>query len=116
MKDSLGNEISNYSWLSKAGTGNSSAEYGMILHRVDNVTNDKIHTTRLCIKYPGATIGLRKAVLTNSNAVVIVSPSNDLKSLFVKAETETLTKQECIWIQKWLLGSEHLNIWEEYER
>lgn len=52
MRDFIGRTITVGSFVAFSGKGNGSAEYGMILARVENITPPKIKLVRLDVYYP----------------------------------------------------------------
>jgi hypothetical protein len=109
--DFIGNEIFPDSYVAYPGAGNAKAEYGLILYRVDSLDpiKCKVKATRLHVHYSGGQDGmtfheshLRESMVThynndrrisvqkktssieNTNKLVVVDPSDRVKSIFEK--------------------------------
>ena len=112
MKDFLGNELSEGDYVAAGGRGNSSAEYGMILYRVEAV-EPKLKIRRLTISYGPKVVKSRLVTATNSNKYVRVNPPARARTLFDKAVAGELKPSEADLIGKWLHGAEcQVGLWD----
>jgi len=110
MLDFIGKEIKVGDWIAGGGSGNSSAEYGMILYLVREVTEDRLKLTRLKVTYPqhtreSAEVHVRKMSATNSNRYVVVKPAAKVKALFKRALNDNLRPGDAQFIGTWIHGS-----------
>jgi len=103
MKDFIGQELKVGSYVAMGGSGNSSAEYGMILFRITDIARGKIKAERLKVRYP--TFKLSEAVVSKSNVtltkpgrLVKVSPQPAVKKVF--KNFDEYTKVIGPWIHK----------------
>lgn len=67
-KDFLGRELQVGDYCSFPGGGNSSTEYGLILHKVVKLSDKGVRTQRLRIRYPDYTE--ENAVANHSNTTI----------------------------------------------
>lgn len=115
MQDFIGNELAAGDYVAAGGSGNGSAEYGMILYQVLD-TSPKLKLVRLVVDYPTYSadyveVTTRKITVQNPNKYVKVYPSPDIVILFSNALQDTLTMEQKIFIGKWISGGNH-SIWD----
>lgn len=113
MKDFIGVNITPGSWLAGGAAGNVKAEYGMILFRVDAITDDKLKLTRLHVSYPDQQrpeITPTKVTATNSNKYVVVYPPQQVLDLFDRVCQGTATPLDMARVGSWVQGKKE-GIW-----
>lgn len=117
MKDFIGNEITPGCFLARGGAGNGAGEYGMIAYHVLAIKNGKLSVERLTVEYPQhkapGEISLRKATISNSNAVVIITPTFEILQLFEDARSNKLSETDRYLVGKWLHGIDNAHPWGE---
>jgi len=106
MRDFIGNELKVGNFVAMGGSGNTRAEYGMILLKVVE-TGENLKLVRLTATYPKGTakIGWKKVTARKSNKYVLVNPSNKVQDLFDRAVSGDLREGENRIIGRWVHGS-----------
>ena len=115
MKDFLGNEIKVGDYVAAGGAGNTKAEYGMILYRVE-AAGEKLKLVRLTAHYPTfkdteTEIKASKASASNLNKYVVVAVPDHVRDLFDRGVAGTLTQAEKNLLGRWIHGAEHQRVW-----
>ena len=108
MLDFIGREICAGDWVAAGGGGNSSAEYGMILSLVREVTpEDKLKLTRLKVVHSDGVqkVKVRNTTAANSNRYVVVEPSAKVQALFQRALQDKLLVGDVQFIANWVHGT-----------
>jgi hypothetical protein len=114
MQDFIGNPIAAGSWVACGGKGNTSCEYGMILHRVDAVKDGKLKLTRIRVSYPdhkNAQARVGKVTAANPNKYVVVTPGPRVTYVFERVANGTATQEQHDLCGKWLHGQKQ-GIWK----
>lgn len=110
MQDFIGKEIKAGGWLAAGGSGNSQAEYGMILYYVEEVLAVSLKLVRLKVNYPqhtteSATVHVRRVTVHEPNRYCVVTPSAKVRGLFNRALNGKLRPGEAQTIGAWVHGS-----------
>jgi hypothetical protein len=109
IRDFMGNELSVGDFVVAGGSGNSKAEYGMILYRVED-TSGKLKLRRLTVSYPTANasntvVESRLITVENTNRYARIFPAEHVIDLFARAVNGTLTQNERTLVGKWIHGA-----------
>jgi hypothetical protein len=114
LRDFLGQEIQSGQFLA-AGGNNRSAEYGMILYRVESVKDTSAKLLRIAVRYvnSSAVLATRPVTLRNPNAYVVVNPPSYVVDHFdlVASNRNALTTEKIDTITRWIHGAEHQRPW-----
>ena len=112
MQDFIGNDLNVGDYVAAGGSGNTSAEYGMILYQV-LVTSPKLKLVRLSVSYDDPKAGglvnvtSRKITATNPNKYVLVRPSSGIVDLFDRGVSGALSVSESELVGRWIHGADH---------
>lgn len=115
MKDCLGNILQVNDWVLKGGKGNTTAEYGMILHQIREIKEIEgiILTNRISVDYvlsnkENILLKIRKTNIQNSMTCVKIVPPQKIINLFKKIENDNYTDNEAKLISKWIHGTKQI--------
>lgn len=88
MVDSIGQPLAVGDYVLIPGSGNKTAEYGMILHKITKIdhTNERVRTERLLVGYHPSTITRGKSSLTATQRMVKIDPPANMIALFEKPD------------------------------
>lgn len=108
VKDFIGQPITVGCYVASGGKGNTTTEYGMILHKVVAV-GPKLKLQRLTVDYPRSTVestvaSARTATVENSQKYVVVQPPQAAIDLFEAVVAGTATKSQQITVGRWVHG------------
>ena len=113
MRDFLGREIREGMWLARSGGGNRYAEYGQILYRVTQSTENRLEIARLRYdkwrtvgRESGSDWRVGKSLVRKPTKYVIVDPPGDVVRLYEALASGQYTPQQDVAAQKWLAGDE----------
>ena len=112
MQDFIGQPILEGSWLVCGGKGNTSCEYGMILHRVLAVAGGKLKLMRLKVSYPDkkALARVAKSTASNPNKYVVIQPPAKVMELFERVKNGSTNQKDHDQCGLWLHGQKQ-DIW-----
>lgn len=82
MLDFLGKKIKPMDFVAYPGSGNTSAEYGLILYKVLEVYDDSIRVERLTINYQKSVIIRKPSVIKACTKVVCITPPPRMVEVF----------------------------------
>lgn len=108
-RDFLGVPFKVGDYVAAGGSGNRSAEYGMILYKVLDV-EDKPKLIRLTVSYPthgkdnSIVIKTAKVTVQNTNKYVVVRPPDAVVDLFERALAGIISLEEAHIIGWWVHG------------
>jgi len=106
MHDFIGTPIVPGCWVAVGGRGNGPAEYGMILHRVKEVKDGKLRTSRIRVHYgdevPKASVVNR--TIQKGTKVVVVTPPDEVAGFFKRVADGTATPADHKLAGKWIHG------------
>ena len=117
MHDFIGQPIEPGCWLATGAKGNTSAEYGMILHKVESVGTTSFKAKRLTVRYVKtksafgkttfvAKVTYRMATFKSPNKFVRMDPPQPVRELFSVFEFGIPTQEAHEMVGKWLHGQE----------
>jgi hypothetical protein len=106
MKDFLGQPIKRGCFVTYPGRGNTTAEYGLILYRVIDVTSKGVVAERISHQYEGNnewSYCRKKSTLKKTTKLVVVVPTEAMVDAFDDPDAYNVL------VTKWLHGQEEID-------